>query len=109
LWYTQCGVGSIWTAEAAIAEPKFQLESSIDPNSGRTVAVYLRVREGQVTETKEISEGIPYADYDSEGTLLGIELLGPCEAEILDRLAQREPEAIRRFLHGGVPRELAPT
>jgi uncharacterized protein YuzE len=92
-----------------MAEQKFELESSIDPNSGRTVAVYLRVRNAKVAETKEISEGIAYADYDSEGSLLGIELLGPCQIEVLDRLARGEPEAIRRFLHGSVPRELVPT
>jgi hypothetical protein len=61
---------------------------------------------GEVAETKEIKEGVAYADYDSAGLLLGIELLGPCQVEVLDRIGQTEPEPIKRFLRGAAPREL---
>jgi hypothetical protein len=40
--------------------------------------------------------------------LLGVELLAPCEAGVLDHIAQREPEPVKRFLRGGVPRGLVP-
>jgi hypothetical protein len=91
-----------------MTKPAMRLETSIDEKTGGLVAVYLRVREGEVAETKEIKEGIAYADYDLQGSLLGIELLGPCEDEILDRIAANESEPMRRFLRGGVPRELIP-
>lgn len=37
---------------------------------------YVRVREGQVGETREIVPGEVFADFDSEGRLLGVEVLG---------------------------------
>lgn len=89
-----------------MTKPAFRLEASVDDKTGGLVAVYLRVREGEVAETKEEQEGVAYADYDSSGLLLGIELLGPCQIEVLDRIGQSEPESIRRFLKGAAPREL---
>jgi hypothetical protein len=87
-------------------KPAFRLDASVDDRTGGIVAVYLRVREGEVAETKELTEGVAYADYDAAGSLLGIELLGPCQVEVLDRLGQSEPEPIKRFLRGAAPREL---
>jgi hypothetical protein len=89
-----------------MTKPAFKLEASIDEKTGRVVAVYFRIREGAVAETREIKEGDAFADYDADGLLLGIELLGPCEVQVLDAFAQHEPEATRRFLTGGMPREL---
>jgi hypothetical protein len=89
-------------------EPVFRMEASFDDETGRTVATYLRTREDKVAETKEIKEGLAYADYDAGGLLLGIELLGPCEVELLESIADREPEAVRRFLKNSVPRGLVP-
>ncbi len=86
----------------------FRVEASIDDATGRVVAVYLRVREGKVAETKEIKDGFVYADYDAQSLLLGVELLGPCELEVLERVAEGESESVRRFLRGGAPRELIP-
>jgi hypothetical protein len=84
----------------------FRVEASVDDRTGGMVAVYLRVREGAVAETKELQEGVAYADYDAGGLLLGLELLGPCQVEVLDRLGDSEPATIRRFLKGVAPREL---
>jgi uncharacterized protein YuzE len=85
---------------------KFRMEASFDDKTGRAVAMYLRAREGEVAETKEIKEGSAYADYDADGVLLGIELLGPCEVAVLDRIADNEPEPVRQFLKSSVPRGL---
>ena len=87
-------------------QPAFKLEASFDNRTGQPVAVYLRVREGDVARTEEVKEGYAYADYDTDGQLLGIELLGPCEVQVLDTIAEGEPEPVRRFLRGGPPREL---
>ena len=88
--------------------PTFRMEASFDDETGRTIAMYLRTREGEVAETKEIKEGLAYADYDADGLLLGIELLGPCEVELLECIADNEPEAVRWFLKNSVPRGLVP-
>ena len=56
--------------------------------------------------TEELKEGSAYADYDADGVLLGVELLGPCEIAVLDRIADRESEPVREFLKTSVPRRL---
>jgi hypothetical protein len=86
--------------------PKFRLEVSYNERTGDPVAAYVRVREGDVAETKEISEGIAFADYGAEGLLLGIELLAPCPLEVLDRVSDKEPEPVRHFLRCGVRKEM---
>ena len=84
----------------------FHLQASVDDRTGQIAAVYLRVREGSVAKTKEVKEGVAFADYDADGLLLGIELLGPCEVEVLDEIAEHEPDPIKRFLKGAAPREM---
>jgi hypothetical protein len=86
--------------------PTFRLEASIDDKTGLMVAAYLRVREGEVAETKEVEEGVVYADYDSQGSLLGVELLGPCSVMVLDGIAAGQPEPVKRFLTSATPRGL---
>ena len=79
---------------------------SVDENTGGIRAAYLRIREGEAAETREVKEGRAFADYDANGLLLGVELLAPCEVEVLDSIAAQEPEPVKRFLRGGAPREL---
>jgi hypothetical protein len=88
--------------------PVFRLEASFDDRTGGVVAVYLRVRAGEVAQTKDVKEGLAYADYDAQGVLLGVELLGPCPIDVLDAVAAGESEPVKRFLRGGAPRELVP-
>ena len=83
-----------------------ELSVSVDELTGIIRAAYVRVRKGEVDETREVAEGSAFADYDGVGLLLGIELLAPCAVEVLDKLTAREPEPIRRFLRGSPPREL---
>ena len=86
--------------------PKFRLEISFHETTGEPLAAYLRVREGKVAQTKEISEGIAFADYGEDGLLLGIELLAPCQVGVLERISEKEPEPVQRFLRRGVRREM---
>ncbi|MBM3994553.1 MAG: DUF2283 domain-containing protein [Planctomycetes bacterium] len=79
---------------------------SVDGKTGNIRAAYLQIGTGAVYDTRELSEGSAYADYDKDGWLLGIELLGPCEVKVLDKLAKKELAALRRFLLGSPPREL---
>ncbi|MCA9433484.1 MAG: hypothetical protein KC940_23395 [Candidatus Omnitrophica bacterium] len=48
----------------------------IDPETGDLMAIYIHIAEGEVSRTTEIAEGRCYADEDSGGGLIGIELLG---------------------------------
>jgi uncharacterized protein YuzE len=89
-----------------MGNPKFRLEVSYHETTGEPVAAYVRIREGKVIETKEVSEGAVFADYGADGALLGVELLAPCRVEVLDRLSENEPEPVRRFLRRGVREEL---
>ncbi len=88
--------------------PKFllQLSLSVDETTGQIRAAYVRVREGTVSETREVAEGRAFADYSEEGLLLGLELLAPCTVKVLDDISEQEPEPVRRFLRGSPPREL---
>lgn len=87
-------------------DAKFALDVSFSEATGEAIAAYLRVREGTVAETREASEGVAFADYGSDGRLLGIELLAPCTLAVMDRVGRNEPEPVQRFLRGGPPREL---
>jgi uncharacterized protein YuzE len=89
-----------------MANIKFRLEVSYNETTGDPVAAYLRVREGPVAQTKEISEGVVFADYAADGVLLGIELLAPCRVDILTQVSEKEPEPIRQFLQRGVRKEM---
>lgn len=71
-----------------MTKPKFHFEVSFN-EAGEPVAGYLRVREGKVAQTKEVSAGLVFADYAADGSLLGVELLGPCDARVLDPLVTR--------------------
>ncbi len=90
--------------------PKFRprVDVSVDESTGGIRAAYIRVREGKVHETREVVDGRAFADYNRAGALIGIELLAPCKVEVLERIAKKEPEPIRRFLRGSPPRELVP-
>src|SRR5437762_13352041 len=91
---------------AILMKSQFRLEISFSESSGDPVAAYIRVREGKVVETKEVSEGVAFADYSADGSLLGIELLAPCRVEVLDRVSEKEPESVRQFLRRGIRQEM---
>ena len=77
--------------------PKFHLEISYNETTGDPVAAYLRIREGKIIQTKEISEGVAFADYGADGLLIGIELLAPCRLAPLDWVSEKEPESVPIF------------
>lgn len=89
-----------------MARAQFRMEVSFSETTGEPIAAYLRVREGPVAETREISEGIVFADYDVDGVLVGIELLAPCGIEVLERLSANETGPVRHFLSRGVRKEM---
>lgn len=53
------------------------------------VAGYMRLRAGKVARTVEISPGLVLVDLNSRGVLLGVEILGPCQVTVMERIARK--------------------
>ena len=86
-------------------QPRSRLE--VDQDTGEVLAVSFRFRAGKVDETREFDDGNILADYDADGNLLGIEVLGPCRIQILtERVARREPETLREWLRTQLPPQM---
>ena len=83
---------------------KFAFRVSVETHdqTGAVIAVYFQVRKGKTKVTKEYADGSVFADYDKHGQLLGIELLAPCRASVLDKIAAQAPA--KRFVRDAVPR-----
>lgn len=79
----------------------FFLTVESNEQTGEVVAAYIRLREGESATVKEYAAGNLFADYDKRGRLLGMELLGPCKASVLSRIAD-QPSA-KRFVRDAVP------
>jgi uncharacterized protein YuzE len=82
----------------------FRVSIEIENDTGRVLAVYLQVREGRSATVKEYADGKVLADYDRHGTLLGIEILSPCDARVLDKIAVQAQ--VKRFVRNNVPRDM---
>jgi uncharacterized protein YuzE len=84
----------------------FRLDVSVCDRTGKVRAAYLQVREGEATETREVVEGRAFADYNSDGMLIGIEFLAPCKVDVVDKITIDEPEPVREFFRSTSPRQL---
>jgi hypothetical protein len=89
-------------------KPMYEVTVSVDKDTGRLLATYLRVCSGDVLKTRELLEGKVFADYGEDGALLGVEMLSPCREEELQRLFADQPETVRRFIPAVAPRQLVP-
>ena len=83
----------------------FQVSVDVATKTGEIVAVFFRVRSGKPARAKEFAGGSAFAHYNNRGELLGVELLGPCEISVLDRIVARE-STVRKFIHRTIPREM---
>jgi hypothetical protein len=92
-----------------MAEFFFEVSVETDKSTGAILAVYLRLRKGKSARVVELANGNAFADYNSRGKLLGIELLGPCRVTVLDKITRKEPAAVRSFVQRAAPREMVPT
>jgi hypothetical protein len=82
----------------------YQFGISVETNdrTGEVMAVYFQIRGGKSHEVKEHENGSLLADYDRQGRLLGIEMLGPCRANVLDKIAA--DATVKKFVKKGIPR-----
>ena len=83
----------------------FNISIETDERTGEIVAVYIKIRDGKVAETKDVHDGVAYADYDRKGELLGGELLAPCQVSVLSKLTK--DLTVRKFLKKSIPRGMA--
>jgi uncharacterized protein YuzE len=88
-----------------VGDLSFKVNISVEESTGRLLAAYFSIRKGKVTDTGEVVDGRLNADYDEAGRLLGVEMLGPCDARMLDQLPV-EPE-VKAFIRRTAPAELA--
>lgn len=76
-------------------------------NDGTVEAAYIHLADRKVDRTKEIIEDVLLADYSSNGTLVGIEILAPVKISQLTRLVDRpKRRSFKKFLEQSAPGEL---
>ena len=82
----------------------YSVETTVNKKTGNVVAVYFQFRSGKSAKTEELADGMMLVDYNARGELLGLELLGPCKASVLDKIIVDQPT--RTFICNAGPREL---
>jgi uncharacterized protein YuzE len=87
---------------------KFDFSMAVDSETGSIEAVYFLFRKGRAAKTREFAEGAALADYDKDGKLLGVELLAPCQVNVLRQIGGEEKD-VARFMEDAVPRSLVAT
>lgn len=73
---------------------------------GRIDAVYLTVANRKVARTQEVVADHLLVDYDRNGRVVGVEILGPVRLrDVTGLVDQRSRGTLRRFLARSVPHE----
>ena len=80
----------------------FRVTVTSDVRTGELFAVILRIRNGRSVETSEFGDRAAFADYGRAGELLNIEVLGPCEIQVLDSIAASDVTT-RKFIRESLP------
>ncbi|MFM9962056.1 MAG: DUF2283 domain-containing protein [Planctomycetaceae bacterium] len=91
--------------KTAQSDHSFNVSFEVNHQTGEVLAAYFRIRKGHSVETREFAQGAVFADYNRDGNLLGIEMLAPCKASVLNKIAAPEP-TVKKFLKRASPREL---
>ncbi|MBI1903889.1 MAG: hypothetical protein HYS13_22535 [Planctomycetia bacterium] len=84
---------------------EFRVAVTTDKQTGRLMAVYFQVRRGKAAEVREFEQGNALANYNANGELLGIELLGPCKLKVVDQIAEKDG-VVRQFIRSNAPRKM---
>jgi len=76
-------------------------------DDGTLEAVYIKIADGKVAKTKEVSTDVLLADYSASGKLLGIEILAPVKlSKIAPLVDPPRRSSFRRLVKRAAPREL---
>ena len=73
--------------------------------TGVLLAAYFQIRKGKAAKVREFENGNAFANYAANGQLLGVEILGPCNITVVDRIAPKEPK-VKSFIKDKMPCEL---
>ena len=87
-------------------ELEFRVNIEVEKKTGTVLAVYFQIRKGRAARVREFAEGNAFANYSATGELLGIEILGPCDITVVDKIAPREPK-VRNFIRKSMPPAMA--
>ena len=85
---------------------EFRVNIEVEKATGELLAAYFQIRKGKAAKVREFAEGNALANYGVDGLLLGIEILGPCNVTVVDKIAPKEPQ-VKRFIRDNIPRALA--
>ena len=86
-------------------EREFRVVISTDKKTGEFLAAYFQVRRGRAAKVREYEDGNAIANFNEAGELLGIELLGPCRVQIVDKIAKKDLD-VKRFVRANSPRRM---
>ncbi|MBL9090274.1 MAG: hypothetical protein JNL96_03565 [Planctomycetaceae bacterium] len=84
---------------------EFEVKLTVDKDTGEMLAAYFQIRRGKANEVREFANGNAFANYNRNGELLGIELLGPCRVDVVDKIVNKDEEA-KRFVRRTAPRPM---
>ena len=84
-------------------QTEFSVSLTVDQQSGHLLSAYFQVRSGKSVKTCELADGRIMADYDRKDRLLGIEMIAPCSAKVLEQIEIEEPA--KAFVKNMIPRE----
>lgn len=72
---------------------------------GTPMAAYIQLRPGRVVTTNEVKRDLLLTDHDSQGRIVGIEMLGPVRVNIvLKAVGKSAPPAFRKLLNKNLPK-----
>lgn len=85
---------------------QYSLQVTVDEQTGHVVAAYFHIRKGKAAKTKVFRDGLVLADYNADGKLIGVELLGTCDTSLLDAIPLEK--RAKTFVRNAAFRELLP-
>ena len=85
----------------------FGVKIQVDPESGEFELVYFQFAEGTPTVTLEVEEGAVFAHYNKDKNLLGVEILGLCPQDVLNKAFRKvfegRPQKVEKFVRRVIP------
>lgn len=86
-------------------EREFHVAVTTDKKTGELLAVYFQVRRGHAAKVREYENGNAFANFNEDGELLGIEMIGPCSVQVMDKIAKKDRD-VKRFIRSNAPRRM---
>jgi uncharacterized protein YuzE len=94
------------SAGPEMSSQQMTVDVTLDNKTGRVMAAYIHVRPGRAARSRVMNDGLVVADYNAAGQLIGVEMLGPCRAEVFDSI--RIEKRVKNFIRRAAPAELIP-